>query len=462
MSIANKLTEARSSVGGELVGQLKYAQILEDTREWVIRHHREDLNAIIDDETAKEALHSHIFEYLINNVELPDDEDISLLEDRIFQNMAGITKFLRDLLSDPDVEDVGINAWNDIDVIYTSKGLVKSKEHFSSPEEALDIVKKMTRQGKHVVDGGKPIVDSYYQKGVRISALVQPVVDEDVGVVCSIRKQTQSNITRDQLLAYGTATLEELEFIEDCARYGVSLVFAGVTGSGKTTNIQFAASAIPDDKRIFVIEETRELNLVKRDNSDRIINSVIHTQTRQSDDPALEITENDLSRKALRFTPRVIILAEIRGEEAYTVLKDAMTGHMILTSLHAESARDAYYRLFCLCRENVEARTFSDQMLCRMIASAFPIIVFQHQLADGSRKIMEIVEAVGFEKEEIICNTLFSYEIMENVYDKNGMLIEIKGKNVKGKPVSNKILEKFRYNGASEAVLKRYKDKEVN
>jgi pilus assembly protein CpaF len=458
LSIANKLTDARASDGGELVGQLKYAQILEDTREWVMNHHTEDLNAMIDDENAKEALHSHIFEFLINNVELPDDEDISLLEDRIFQNMAGICKFLRDLLADPDVEDVDINRWNDIDVIYTSKGLVKSKEHFSSSEEALDIIKKMTRQGKHVIDAGTPIVDSYYKKGVRISALVPPVVDEDVGVVCSIRKQTQSNITRDQLLACGTATLEELKFIEDCARYGVSLVFAGATGSGKTTNIQFAASAIPDNKRIFVIEETRELNLVKRENTGRIINSVIHTQTRQSDDPALEITENDLSRKALRFTPKVIIPAEIRGEEAYTVLKDAMTGHMILTSLHAENARDAYYRLLCLCRENIEARTFSDQMLCRMIASAFPIIVFQHQLANGSRKIMEIVEAVGFEKEEIICNTLFSYEIMENVYDENGTLVEITGKNVKGKPVSKKILDKFRHNGAPETVLNCYKE----
>jgi pilus assembly protein CpaF len=464
LSIANKLTEARSSDGDELVGQLKYAQILEDTREWVIRHHREDLNAIIDDETAKEALHSHIFEYLINNVELPDDEDISLLEDRIFQNMAGITKFLRDLLSDPDVEDVGINAWNDIDVIYTSKGLVKSKEHFSSPEEALDIVKKMTRQGKHVVDGGKPIVDSYYKKGVRISALVPPVVDEDVGVVCSIRKQTQSNITRDQLLACGTATLEELEFIEDCVKYGVSLVFAGATGSGKTTSIQWAASTIPDteysrkNKRVYVIEETRELNLVRTDESGKTKNSVIHTQTRQSDDPNLEITENDLLRKALRHTPAYIIPAEMRGEEAYTALKSAQTGHTIITSLHAENARDTYYRMVCLCRENVEARTFSDKMLYRMIASAFPIIVFQHQLADGSRKIMEIIEAVGFEKEEIICNTLFSYEIMENVYDKNGTLIEIKGKNVKGKTISSKIEDKFRDNGAPDAVLKRYKE----
>lgn len=458
MSIANKLTDARSSDGGELVGQLKYAQILEDTREWVIRHHREDLNAIIDDETAKEALHSHIFEYLINNVELPDDEDISLLEDRIFQNMAGISKFLRDLLADPDVEDVDINAWNDIDVIYTSKGLVKSKEHFQSPEEELDIIKKMTRQGKHVIDAGTPIVDSHYKKGVRISAMVAPVVDDDAGAACSVRKQTQPDVTNEQMIGFGTATADELEFIEDCARYGVSHVFSGPTGAGKTTTLQFAAAAIPDNKRIFVIEATRELNLIKRDDSGKIINSVIHTQTRQSDDPDLEITENDLLKKALRFTPKYIIPAEMRGEEAYTAVKAAMTGHTVITTLHAENARDTYYRILCLCRENREAQAFSDAKLYRMIAGAFPVVVYQHQLADGSRKIMEIVEAVGFEKEEIICNTLFSYEILENVYDEKGTLIEITGKNVKGKPVSNKILDKFRYNGASDAVLKRYKE----
>jgi pilus assembly protein CpaF len=458
LSIANKLTDVSSSNSGELIGQAEYAKILEDTREWVIHHHKEDLNAIIDDEDAKEALHSHIFEYLRNNVELPDDIDITLLEDRIFQNMAGITKFLRDLLNDPDVEDVDINAWNDIDVIYTSKGLVKSKEHFSDPEEASDVIKKMTRQGKHVIDKCKPIVDSYFQKGIRISALMPPVIDDDVGVACSIRKQTHLNITKEQLLAYGSATHDELEFIEDCAKYGVSLVFSGATGSGKTTNIQFAASAIPNNKRIYVIEETRELNLLKRDITGKIINSVIHTKTRESDDPDLEISQNDLSNKALRFTPRCIIAAEMRGKEAYTVLKDAMTGHTVITSLHAESARDTYYRILCLCRENKEAQAFSDDKLYRMIAGAFPVIVYQHQLADGSRKIMEITEAVGFEKEEIICNTLYRYEIQENVYDKNGILIEIKGKNVKGKPVSSKIQDKFRYNGASDAVLKRYKE----
>ena len=168
------------------------------------------------------------------------------------------------------------------------------------------------------------------------------------------------------------------------------------------------------------------------------------------------ITENDLLKEALRFTPRYIIPAEMRGMEAYTALKAAQTGHAVITSIHAENAKNAYYRVLCLCRENQEAQTFTDTMLYRMIAEAFPVVIFQHQLADGSRKIIEIVEAAGFEKEEIIFKTLYSYEIIENVYDKNNGLKEIKGRHVTGSPASSRIIEKMRFGGASNKVLARY------
>jgi pilus assembly protein CpaF len=332
----------------------------------------------------------------------------------------------------------------------------KSPEHFTSEQEAVDIIKKMTRQGRHVIDMGKPMADSYYTRGTRISALVSPVLDDDVGVACSIRKQTKQNVTREKYLQWGTATERELDFITDCTNYGIPIIFAGATGTGKTTDIQFAASTIPLGKRIFVIEETRELNLVRYDLEGNIISSVIHTKTRQSDNKDMVITENDLLKEALRFTPKYIIPAEMRGMEAYTALKAAQTGHTVITSIHAESAKNAYYRVLCLCRENPEAQTFTDAMLYRMIAEAFPLVVFKHQLADGSRKIIEIVEAAGFEKEEIIFKTLFSYEIVENVYDKNDVLKEIKGRHVLGSPVSSRIIEKMRFGGASNKVLARY------
>lgn len=435
----------------------EYEALLSEVRQYVLTNHAADLDAIVGSDEAKPALKDHISEFIRQSKRSIPGITEEELKIRIYDDMVGLPTWLKDLINDPEVEEIDANAWDDIDVIWSRKGMLKNDEHFRNAKESVDVAKKLTVRGRHVIDESKPIADSYFAKGMRISVLISPVIDDDIGVAFSIRKQIKSNISKENLIEWGTGTEEELDFIGACARFGVPIIFSGKTGSGKTADVQYAVSCIKENKRVYIIEETRELNFIKKVNG-KTVTSAVHTRTRQSDEPSREISENDLLRKALRFTPDYIIPAEMRGEEAYTALKSAMTGHCVISSLHAENARDTYYRLFCLCRENDEAGSFSDDMLYKMIVKAFPIVVFKHKLEDNTRKIIEIIEATGYDTDthEVVCNTLYGFEIDKNDVKDNGE-ITIYGHHYKGHRVSEEIIRKFRYNGAPESVISKFR-----
>lgn len=96
------------------------------------------------------------------------------------------------------------------------------------------------------------------------------------------------------------ATEEIVEFLEMCIRYGVSLVVAGRTSSGKTTLLNALLTSIPDEKRIYTIESgARVLSLVKRNRFSEIQNNVVHTLSRPSENNAFNISQEHLVVAAL-------------------------------------------------------------------------------------------------------------------------------------------------------------------
>ncbi|MPN44270.1 Type IV secretion system protein PtlH [bioreactor metagenome] len=159
-----------------------------------------------------------------------------------------------------------------------------------------------------------------------------------------------------------------------CVNHGVSIGFAGKTGSGKTTDIAYLLNAADKNSRIYTIEETRELDLYSVDDQGNSQNRVIHTCIRPSDMEKSNVDMNDLLRKAMRFSPDIIVVAEMRGAEAMTAQEAARTGHVVVTSLHANSARKAYGRILSMCQMSVT--NISTHILMSFVAEAFPIISY--------------------------------------------------------------------------------------
>lgn len=383
-----------------------YETVLEQVRAAISKDHADMLAQCITEKSASEAIKRLIGEYVTAHQFRVDGLTALALADRLYGDMAGFG-FLDKYISDTEIEEINGNSWRDIEIV-TRSGWYKTPEHFLSPQHAEDTLRKMVRLGGLVLDGTNPIVDSYITQGIRISAMIPPVTDKRSGAVFSIRRQRMAKVTKQQLVEWRTTTPEMLHFLTLCVNHGISVGFAGKTGSGKTTDIAFLLNAADMNNRIYTIEETRELDLFSVDEQGHAQNRVIHTCIRPSDIENADVDMNDLLRKAMRFSPDIIVVAEMRGAEAMTAQEAARTGHTVVTSLHANSARKAYGRILSMCQ--MSGTNISTNILMGFVAEAFPIMVFKKQMPDGSRRIMEIVEATGVRDGTVQARTLFRFE----------------------------------------------------
>ncbi len=393
-----------------------YEGILKEVQQYVSDNYAGELQATLEDANAKKALFDIVLQHVAVRGFSYGDYTPEDLADRLIGDMAGYT-FLEPLLYDDKVEEIRGNAWDDIEVVYSGQRAVKYPEHFRSAQHAIDTIKKMVRLGGYQLDESMPDVDSYFMRGVRISAWIYPVVDSDVGVAFVIRRQRAVRITEKELLEEKTATREELEFLQHCLGCGVSVVISGETGSGKTTLLEYLLSQLATKKRILTMEENRELNLVKRDESGKAVSSVVHTRTRESQSAQYTISQNHLLKRFLRFTPDVIVVAEMRGEEAYTALSSALSGHAVATSIHAGSVQKTYSKMLMYCRESEYARAFTDDLLRQTICEAFPVVCYTKQLENETRKIMSVAE-VEWEGSSPTFRILFEYDQEKDCHKK--------------------------------------------
>lgn len=277
---ANKL---RSDSGESMQAQ-DYSEILDKLQRIIAKNHSSELAQVLYSEEAEEKLKDLIMRYL-NSEQLvaKDKGNISELVDAIYYDMAGMG-LLSPYLQDTDTEEINVNGYGGIWVLYRDKKM-RLNETFGTPEACSNIVRKMSRFGNVILDGSKPIGDSFIARGVRMSGAISPCVDPDAGAIASIRKQKPSFITRENLIEWDTATAEELDFLTLCVNNGVSVAIAGATGSGKTADMGYILSCVPPDKRIVTIEDTRELSLAKFDENGVMINDVIHLLTKEEPNP---------------------------------------------------------------------------------------------------------------------------------------------------------------------------------
>lgn len=112
------------------------------------------------------------------------------------------------------------------------------------------------------------------------------------------------------------------------------LIFTGPTGSGKTTTMyslgEYVRHAL--NRNVITLEDP-----VERQND-----AFLQVQVNEK----AGITYSTGLKAILRHDPDVIIVGEIRDEEtAHIAVRAAMTGHLVLSSLHTRDAKGAIYRL---------------------------------------------------------------------------------------------------------------------
>jgi len=417
-----------------------FAEVLKEVQEYITKNYSGVLNDHPDKSRA--LIGSYIRKYLeeqkIGVADLEQDE----LAELLYGEMTGFSFLSRYLYRD-DIEEVNINEWDDVKVIYANGEVLPTKESFTSPQHALDVIKRMLHKSGMILDNAKPYVIGHLSNKIRITATAPEIVDEDKGLSVSIRIVNPRKLKKEEFVTYGTATAEMLDMLSIFFNYGVSMCMTGATSSGKTTLMSWILEQIPNDKRLITIEKgCREFDCVKRDGSGRVLNNVIHFLTKDSDDPKQVVSMVKLLELALTMHPDFLVVAEMKSEESFQAIKAANTGHTSMTTIHANGCEDTYYRMAALCKES---SSMDDATLMGLATRGFPIVAYSKKLEDSSRRIMEIAECVEVTNCKPLMRTLYRFNITDTLME-NGKP-RIVGHYEKVSGPSERLCKQLRDNG---------------
>jgi type IV secretion system protein VirB11 len=180
-------------------------------------------------------------------------------------------------------------------------------------------------------------------------------------------------------------------FLVRAVSYRRNIAVVGDTGSGKTTFMKSLCQHIPREERIITIEDVRELSLPAHRN-------LVHLLYSKGGQGVAQVTPADLIAACMRMRPDRVLLAELRGSEAFDFLKLLTTGHSgAITSFHAESCALAFERYVLMAKEHSGAAIFDAEGLKRLVRLTLDIIVHIRAEAGEGQTKRRYVSEVHFD-----------------------------------------------------------------
>ena len=257
------------------------------------------------------------------------------------------------------------------------------------------IANKLNRK----LDAKNPLLNAQLPDGSRLAAVLPPVVRPFPAV--TIRKFSTIRFTMQDLIATGAFTEATAAHLRTYIEEGKTMLISGGTGSGKTTLLNALADYIPEHERIVVIEDTKELRIGKPN----LLGSECQTESH-----AATVNFNDLLKAALRWRPDRIILGEVRGDEARTLLDSFNTGHAgSMATIHASTAAKALRRFGELAMRSHQQSNRDD--IAAEIAESVQVVVQVSRFAEG-RRVSEIIAVRGYDREHkvFLYDTIFDFK----------------------------------------------------
>ena len=299
---------------------------------------------------------------------------------RVLETCLG--RSIMQYMHDDNVTEVMVNPDGRLWLDTFDKGVVPT-DVVMEPEDTKRIIYMVASISGQVID---PKVDPSLQANIpasrlfsncRFQAELPPIVNAPS---FNIRKHSKIVITLDDYVRQGAMTEMQRQVILDAIHGKKNIIAAGGTGSGKTTLLNAILAEISTlGDRIVTIEDTKELKCTAE-------NYVALSTTDTVD-------MDNLLRKTLRLSPNRIVVGEVRGKEALTLVDAWSTGHRGgCSTVHSDSAHDTLFRL----EDLVSRVSVSSQQAG--IARAIDVIVYIERRA-VSRTIAEVLSIDGWDRE---------------------------------------------------------------
>lgn len=328
-----------------------------------------------------------------------EDNKINDFINEMVEEFAGYS-ILADAFDDPEISDIFIIDW---ETIYVEKkgDNVRYKKHFRSPKHFKDTLERFLREaGKEINNGDMKIVDFelFQDRGCATSPGVSP---RDYSL--TIRKHAEDHITKEQLVEWSVLSEKMADFLGMLIMGETNVIYAGLTGSGKTTSIRALLDyyVTKANKRMLVCEDTQEL-FPKNEHTLELVSV-------KNDDPKIAVTLGSLIFTALRLKPKYIIVGEVRAEEAQAAVEGMETGHSTIFTMHGGNPWNIVNRL--VTKYLMAMPSLGIDVVERIIGSGVDYICIQDNIPGIGRKITSITEiAYNFSTGRVEMKPIFVFD----------------------------------------------------
>lgn len=251
--------------------------------------------------------------------------------------------------------------------------------------------------GQHITDTD-PMVSLTFPTGQRAQFVIPPACEaehvsitirqparqtrtladyEADGFFEQILDDTSAISSHDQELLDLRHAHNYAEFFRKAVLFKKNIVVSGATGSGKTTFMKSLVTHIPDDERLITIEDARELFITQP--------NVVHLLYSKGGQTTSHVTAKNCMEACLRMRPDRIILAELRGDEAFYFIRNCASGHPgSITSCHAGSPRQTWDQLALMVKASAEGAGLEFNTIKRLLMMTIDIVV--HIKAHAGRR----------------------------------------------------------------------------
>lgn len=342
----------------------------------------------------------------------------------VFDAVAGFGA-LQPLLDDPTIEEVWLNAPNEVYVARNGESELTSIN--LSEQQVRDLVERMLKSSGRRLDLSSPFVDAALPDGSRLHVVIPDVTRKHWAV--NIRKFVAKASRLEHLVELGTLTPQSARFLGAAVASGLNILVSGATQAGKTTMLNCLAASIGSRERVITVEEIFELQFPLRD--------VVGLQCRQANlEGEGEIPLRRLVKEALRMRPDRLVVGEVREAESLDMLIALNSGLPGMCTVHANSAHDAVTKICTL--PLLAGENISSAFVVPTVASCIDLVVHCSRHANGRRQITEIL-ALGRRVENGIIESSTVFGLVDG--------------QLQAKPNSMPAAEKFARAGYDVAAL---------
>lgn len=311
--------------------------------------------------------------------------------------------FLSELLEDENITDISYNG-NNIFYMHNLKGRKRSDIQISNAD-AKDFVRQIANLTEKQFSFQTPILDVTAGK-YRLNAVHNSIgrnIDEQA-ITFSIRIASSKPRISDN---NGFLSQELISLLKSIIKNGISIVIGGITGTGKTELQKYLLSKMEPATRVIIIDNVLELSQLR-------LNEDIDFNTWQADDKLLSTSIQTLVKNALRSNPDWLVIAESRGGEMLEILNSTMTGHPIITTIHAYNGQHMPSRIARMIMMNDKRSDYREVM--NDVYENFPIHIFLKRRINKQKQVIRYIDSIIAVDSKGKQYKIYSYKNGEHIY----------------------------------------------